>query len=198
MTVTIYASVPELKSRLDIDDALDDDKVGRILYGISRAIDTHCKRRFYSTTADETRYFTAIYTNKLYPGDVLSITTLKTDAGGDGTFETTWTANTDYYLEPFNATLDGQPYTVISKIANGNYSFPRLVQRGVQIVGKFGYSTTAPENIREACLLMAERLFKRKDAIFGITGSPEVGMLRQIVRDDPEIMALLYGMRRSQ
>ena len=66
--------------------------------------------------------------------------------------------------------------------------------KGVEIIGKFGYSSTTPANIEEACLLMAERLFKRKDAVFGITGSPEMGVLRQILRDDPEIKTLLHGM----
>ena len=183
---------------VDVTDVQDDAKLEQVIEGISRAIDQHCKRRFYSTAEDEKRYYTAIYSDRLYPGDVLSVTTLKTDDGGDGTYENSWTEDTDFYLEPFNATLDGQPYTKISQVASGSYSFPVKVKKGVEIDGKFGYASTTPDNIREACLLMAARLFKRKDAVFGIVGSPEMGVLRQILRDDPEIQALLYGMRRLE
>jgi len=182
----------------DVTDPADDSTMESMIEGISRAIDKHCKRRFYTTAEDETRYYTADYSDLLYPGDIISITTLKTDDGGDGTFETTWTEDTDFYLEPYNAALDDEPYTRIVIAPLGNYSFPRKVRKGVQIVGKFGYSSSTPDNINEACLLMAERLFKRKDAIFGITGSPEMGVLRQILRDDPEIELLLYGMRRMK
>ena len=180
----------------DVTDPLNDSQMESVIEGISRAIDKHCKRRFYTTDSDETRYFTARYTDKLYPGDVLSITTLKTDAGADGTYEDSWTEDTDFYLEPLNASLDSEPYTRIVKHSLGSYSLPVGIVKGVEIIGKFGYASTTPDNINEACLLMAARLFKRKDAVFGITGSPEMGVLRQILRDDPEIQSLLYGMRR--
>lgn len=199
MTIKIYASVPELKSRLGISstDTDDDEKLSGVLNAISRAIDWRCNRRFYTTTADETRYFTAEYGDRLDPGDLLSITTLKTDDDEDGTYEVTWTEDTDYYLLPLNAALDEKPYTkiVVSPLTT-DAAFPVDLLKGVQIVGTWGYWTSVPENIREATLLAAERLFKRKDAIFGITGSPELGMLRRIVTLDPDVQLLLDGMRK--
>lgn len=200
MTIKIYASVPELKARLGISttDTDDDEKLSGVLKGISRVIDWDCNRRFYTTTDDETRHFTAEFSDWLDPGDLLSVTTLQTDDDVDGTFETSWTEDTDFYLLPLNAALDEQPYTkiIVAPLATASYSFPVKVVKGVQIVGKWGYWTSVPHNIREATLLSAERLFRRKDAIFGITGSPDVGMLRQIVRMDPDVQLLLQGMRK--
>jgi hypothetical protein len=194
-TVTIYATLAEAKARLGIptSDTDDDTKLEAMLEGISRVIDWRCRRRFYTTESDETRYFTAEFSDRLWPGDLLSITTLKTDDDADGTYETTWTADTDYYLEPYNAALDEQPYTKISvaPLTSANYAFPTGLAKGVQIVGKWGYWTSVPGNVSEAALLLAERLFKRKDAIFGITGTADMGMLRQIVKTDPDVELLL-------
>ena len=155
---------------------------------VSRHIDNLTHRWFYSDT--QTRYYTPELSDLLYVDDLLTVTTLKTDEDGDGTFETTWTATTHYNLMPYNAATDGKPYTMIERSYNGAYSFP-LLKRSVQLVGEFGYSATTPQPINEACLLMAARLFKRKDAPFGVTGSPDVGELRNIRIDDPDVARLL-------
>ncbi len=39
-------------------------------------------------------------------------------------------------------------------------------------------------------MLAGEKLFKRKDAIFGVVGSPEMGVLKQMMRDDPDAYQL--------
>lgn len=191
-TFAAYATVTELKRRLDVDDDIDDSTLGLMLDGMSRAIDEACRRRFYTTGNDETRRFSANGPTVAYPGDVVSVTTLKTDDNGDRTYERTWSSS-DYDLEPYNASLDGRPYTAIHVAPLGSYKFP-LTRQGIELVGKFGWPSV-PEQIREVTLLATERLWKRKDAILGITGSPELGVLRQVLRDDPELKALLYGMR---
>jgi hypothetical protein len=68
------------------------------------------------------------------PGDLLAITTLKTDDNADGTFENTW-ATTDYALWPFQ----GPPHEAIEISGFGDYgSFAGGVRRGVEIAGTFG------------------------------------------------------------
>ena len=45
--------------------------------------------------------------------------------------------------------------------------------------------------VHEVALLMAERLHKRKDAIFGIVGSAEMGQIVAIAKQDPDVKLLM-------
>ena len=169
-------------------DVFDDDTLEQVIEAASRWIDAHTGRRFYAAT--ETRYYTAGVSDWLAVDDLLSVDSLKTDSGGGRTYSTTW-ATTDYDLFPLNAT----PSTMIATAPAGTQSFPMLA-RSVQITGSFGYSSTAPAQVREACLLMSARLFKRKDAPFGIAGFPALGEVRNIRPEDGDVLALLRGLRR--
>lgn len=185
----VYCTLAELKARADIGDTEDDTILTQVISAVSRWIDDFCGRRFYTTSANETRYFTAEDYDQLKVSDIVSITTLKTDADGDRTYETTWDAALDYDLEPFNASLDSKPYNKIRVTPNGHWSFPTL-RKGVQIVGKFGWSIT-PVQVKEACLIQCERIFKRKDAPFGVTGDAASGELRLIPKLDVDVQAML-------
>lgn len=200
MTITNgYCTLDEIKARLDISttDTDDDALLEVIVQAVSRQVDAMTGRRFWATTDDETRYYTPESDDILFTGDLLSITTLKTDDDGDRTYENTWTTD-DYDLMPDNAALDGRPYTMIEVTPLGDYDFPLGERKGVQIVGKFGYCATGshPDVVREACLIQASRIWKRKDAPFGIVGSPELGQLQTINRLDPDVVELLRGVTR--
>lgn len=194
-----YAELSDLKGRLGITDTTDDSIIENVIEAASRAIDRHCHRRFYGVS--ETRYYTAEHGDALYlPDDLISVTTLKTDEDGDRTYEVTW-ATTDYDLLPYNAATDGIPYGWLETTPDGSYSFPANIKRGVEIAGVFGYvaaSTAAPDDVREACLLQATRLFKRKDTPFGLAGSPELGQGRMttIPKLDPDVQVFLAPYRR--
>lgn len=188
-----YATLNELKARLGISDTDADTILENVIEAVSRWIDSFTARRFYAVS--ETRYYTAEWPDLLLLGDdLLSVTTLKTDDDGDRVYETTW-ASTDYDLEPYNATLDGKPYTQIRITPNGRYTFPGT-RRGVEIAGSFGYAATTPDVVNEACLLQSERIYKRKDAPFGVTGAPEVGISTVIPRLDPDVRTMLEPLRK--
>lgn len=191
-----YCTLAELKARLGIDsgDLTDDAVLEAVIEGVSRFIDDICGRRFYTTTSDETRYYSAEDGSVLDVDDLASLTTLATDHDGDGVYETTWDSD-DYVLEPYNAALDGRPYTRIRVAPGGRYGFP-TTRRGVKIVGKFGWSTV-PKPVCEAAILLSARLFKRKDAVFGVTGSAEMGQMMVIPKLDPDVAMLLMGVRRA-
>lgn len=159
MSANLYAPVSELRDRLGLTDVSQDFMLDRALQSASRWIDRTLGRRFFTTTAPEIRYFTACNAYwYIDTGDLLSVTTLATDANGDGVYETTWTVTTDYWLGPRNAPLDGEPYTCINRTStSGRFSFPAW-QDGVQVTGQFGYCTLAnvPPQIRELCLAVAE------------------------------------------
>ena len=200
MSITAgLCTLAEIRARLQFadTDTDDDPMLESIVTAVSRVIENYCGRKFYADTADATRYYTAEDANLLFlDDDLISVTTLKTDTDGDRTYETTWTATTHYELEPANASVDGAPYTRIATSPRGAYQFPVGMARGVQVVGKFGYATTVPYPVREACLLQCERLYKRKDAVFGVLGSAEMGQMVVIPKLDPDIQLLLMGYQR--
>lgn len=192
-----YATVAQVKAHYDpsgaggsLDDAIIEDKIT----AASRILDEECKTRFYTTAADETRYYTADESDELWLNDgairdILSITTLATDDDEDRVYETTW-ATTDYDLRPFNAGLDGLPYTHIKVTPNGRYSFPVGVEKGVKIVGKFGHSATAPIEIQEACITLATFLLMAMKAVLGTVGGGEVGTEVRLARMHPTVITL--------
>lgn len=195
MTVTNgYCTVAQLKLQAGIDDVIDDTILENAINSVSRWIDNYCWRRFFSTTADETRYYTPQGGGVVIPDDIVSITTLKTDDDSDRVYETTWSATADYDLEPVNAALDGWPYTKICVNPNSSKYFPK-VKRGVEIVGKFGWST-APAEILQACLIQSARIFKRKDSPYGIAGTTQLGVLQLIPGLDSDVKAMIDQYRR--
>ena len=192
-----YAEVAELKSAAGIPDTTDDRRIGAVLDAISRALDDYCGWRFYTTADDETRYYPGSEWGDTWfcPDPIISLTTFSTDADGDRTYEDDW-ETTDYDLLPYNAALDKKPYTHLETTQNGDYSFPSG-NKSIKAVGKFGWPEV-PDQIREATILCGEKLFKRKDAVFGVMGVTELGIVQQIIKEDPELNMLLNsgGVRR--
>lgn len=193
-----YCNLNELKKQIYPDnldtDTVNDIALQQVITAASRWIDNYCGRRFYSTSADETKTFTPQDGEYLFLPhiDILSVTTLKTDEDGDRTYETTW-ATTDYDLLP----EDGPPYSYIAVAPQGDYSFPEH-RKAVQIVGLFGYNATnsQPAAVRQACMLLSERLWKRRDAPLGLVANPAGGDIRLIDSIDPDVEALLSPYRR--
>ncbi len=180
----------------DISDTFDDEVLEQVIEAVSREIEAFKKRRFWTTDKDEERYFTAADGGVVYTDDLLSVTSLSTDEADNRTYTTSWEA-ADYDLAPANAALKDRPYTRIEARGNGRRSFP-LSKRGVKVVGKFGYSATTPSVVREACLLQAERLFKRKEAPLGVMGTPETGYVRLKAELDPDVVRLLDGLGKAR
>lgn len=199
MTITNgYCSLAEARAQIGITvtaDTTDDAVIEARVEAISRTIDALTGRRFYRNSADEARYYT---TDSAYvlecPDDIGSITTLETDDDGDRTYENSWAA-TDYDTMPYNATLDGKPFTWIETTPDGDYTFPTLV-KGIKITGKFGYSATTPPAIKSACLLAVQKLFKRKDAPFGVEAGGDLGIMT-LMKTDPDIQMLLSPFVRN-
>jgi len=199
-----YATVAELQGHVNTDTSatwtnLDINNMTSVIQSVSEWLDSKFNTTFYART--ETRVYTADMDDMLYIDDLLSITTLKTDTTDDGTYDTTWTT-ADYWLEPTNNDLGRKPrpYRQIRVNYNGSNSFPSGVQRGVQIAGSWGYCTEAnrPAVIKQITLLASHRIWKRKDAIFGVAGTAALGVTTVIaqVMSDGDIQLLLTGIDR--
>lgn len=190
----VYCTVEELKSRVGIDDTVDDFELRLAVDAVSRAIDDYCRRQFWRGTA--TRTFDVRDAYCLRVDDLVSVTSLKTDDSGDGTFETTWSSS-DYQLRPVNATThaESRPYTEIRAV--GSYTFPTGRSRGsrddrVQVVGVWGWPAI-PAAVKQAALILSADYFKLKDAPFGVQAFGDFGMR---LRDNSRAVALLNPYRR--
>lgn len=192
----LYCSMEELKSRVGLSDTVDDFELRLAIEAASRWIDTYTGRRFYRVA--ETRTFAVSGSLWLDVDDLVSVTSVKTDAAGDGTFETTWAVG-DYQLLPVNtgAAPEALPYTRLRAV--GSYVFPYGFNYGgrgetVEIVGVWGWPTI-PAPVKNACLFIASDLFKAKDAPFGVSGYSEWGPVR--IRPNPVAAQLLAAYRRN-
>jgi hypothetical protein len=190
-----YITIAELKASLGITDSVDDTALTRALTFASRAVDKHCRRRFTLDGSATARTFKVNDWRCLYVDDFSTLTGLivATDDNGDGTFETTWTITTDYLAGPFNNLVDGRALTKIEAV--GGRSFPRGLRPGVQITAKWGWPAV-PEEVKQATLLIAARLFRRKDSPSGVAGSGEFGVVRVSRYEDPDACMLLADFIR--
>jgi len=199
-TARVYTTVPELKAALSIPatDTVDDDDLWDAILTASRAVEGDTQRVFYKTT--ETRTLTPTDRWHVRLGaymDLVSVTTLKTDADGDGTFETTW-ATTDYQLltadgtPNVNAGPEPRPYRRIKAIGTQTFPCSWAWHLGrtdlVQINGVWGWPAV-PDRIRRATRLAAAEIFKLNSAPFGAIGMADLGIIR--VRANPKYQALI-------
>ncbi len=136
-----YASIADVKGILGISATTDDTMIRKQVEAASRAIDNYCNRTFVTQTA--TKYFNGA--NVLWIPDLLTVTTLKTDEDGDGTYENTYQVATepiDYYLYGVGLedTLNTFPKIRIETSVYGDYGgFATGCKKGVQIAGVWGY-----------------------------------------------------------
>jgi hypothetical protein len=196
----LYCTFEALKSRLGITNTDDDFEIYDACFGASRWIETHCERHFWRTASTEVRTFVPDdwYCLKLPEfNDLVSITTLKTDAGGDGTFGTTWTTG-QYQLLPLNPTAapERRPYTQIKALGQ---TFPVQCGTGirtdsVQITGAFGWPAV-PAAVRTAARIIAAEYYRYKDAPLGAGGQGE--FVLPVTNNSERAKAMLAAYRRN-
>ena len=193
-----YATLAEAKAYLSIVDSIDDTMLESMVEAASRAIDNIAGRRFYLDTSASARLYRGTNPYILTVDDFGSTTglALALDTGGDGTYETVLTYNTDYVVEPFNAVAMGKPYTQITLV--GGQLLPWLLPNlmpSVQLTAKWGYPTV-PDDISQACLILTADMYKRKDSVGGNLGISELGAIRMspLGRD---IAAMTRAYRRE-
>jgi len=194
----VYASLEQLKARLNITTTGDDELLQDALESASREIDKHCGRRFYADAAATARTYYPDNCDQVTVDDFYETAALvvKTDGGDDGTYETTLTLNTDFFLMPLGGIVDGEsgrPYNKLVATAAGR--FPVWGRRpSVQVTAKWGWSAV-PRPVYLACLIMAQANYKLKDTSFGAAGVGDLGIVT--VRQVPAAMTKLAPYRRN-
>ena len=194
-----YTTLTQLKAKLLPEGATfttNDTMMENIIEAVSRWIDAYCGRIFY-VTSSETRVYTPITSHLVVTDDIATITSVKLDIGAR-TYPTTL-ASTDYDTLPFNTSSTVMPIMGLTVAPNGSYGFYPNISKSVQIVGTFGVPSgcTWLEQVREACEIQSARIYKRKDAPFGVTGTGALGQISVLEGLDTDVKALLdYPLRR--
>lgn len=150
--------------------------------------------RVFEATADTTRKFTPtvadVYLGTGYAGDLIDDETLGTDydlisitsiTNGDATnLPTAQVVMLPLNTTPAWAVRIKQGSTYAWTYADNSYG-------AVSIVGRWGYSLTAPANIQQACLRLASQMYRQRD------GSPDLS--DSIISADGS--AIVSGAMRS-
>lgn len=167
-----------------------DDELQARLNAAARGFDNDTGRRAGGFDLDSTataRYFpvgrnvvcdrgTGRY--KLSIDEIGSATDLVVEIGGDST----WTAVTDYRVEPRNSLADREPVTALSRL--GGWGTDE-----VRVTARWGWPVV-PDGVVEAVLIAAHRLYGRKDSPDGTKGAGEFGVVR-IARTDPDYQKIV-------
>lgn len=185
-----YATVGELKARLDVNDAVDDLQLERALKTATTGINAFTGRQFNKVSVVSARRYRPDNYCLVKVDDFYDTTGLivETDDSDVGTFGTTW-STTDYDTEPLNGIVDGEPGWPYWKIRTvGSRYFFGGRRPTVRVTALWGWAAV-PEDVHEACLISAVEIFKLKDTPFGVGGYGDFGIIR--VRDNPFVARML-------
>jgi hypothetical protein len=215
--MTSYAAPAELRTQIDKSGntgSSSDTNLQILLDAATAAIDQYCGRPdgFTADTSASARVFVGRGQPWLYIPECTAITALAVkDSVSDDDY-TAW-ASDDYIAASGsyeNPDYNSTPYTllIVDPDGTGGYAdFTNGYTRGlrgfrptstlrakptVQVTAKWGYSTTAPASVKQACLIIASRYFKRGESAWAdAAASGELGQLMYRQGIDPEAKQLL-------
>ena len=202
MTITNgYTDTSTMKGpdvlNISATDATSDALLEVIIEAASRTIDSDCGRWFFKSATDEVRFYSAEFAEKLFfNDDIVTIAELATDDANNRTWSSIWSATADYDLIPYNAAANGKPYSSIEMTSIGAYIFP-IYPKAVRITGIFGWPSV-PMKIKQACILLSARLFKRLSTPLGVASMAAMGEIQvQIKEKDGDYYHLINEFTRK-
>lgn len=189
--MSAYATLAELKTQLRLTTSTDDVELQDRLDAAKNRIDKDCGRTFDVFTGSATQREYAI-TNEftLIVDDFAAATDL---AVAIGSATGSAVASTNYRIKPDNNLAKLEAAWILE--TRGTYRW-LLGRQTAYVTARWGWPTV-PDAIHDANLLLAARLFKRKDTPWGVAGSGDMGLIR-IAATDSDYRALIDGYIRPQ
>jgi hypothetical protein len=188
-----YTTLADLREYLGISnpsDTDDDDLLTQFIDDAQSFIENYCRRRF-EVSADSTHYYDpnldVINGMLLFDDDLITITSL--------TIDSTLIASTNYDLGPRNKS----PKAWITLRSSGGVSWTYSTdsEDAIEVVGKWGYSETPPDNIVYVCKRLAAYYYRKKDAqVFEDTTFAQAGTITVPEGFPKDILKVLDGYRR--
>jgi hypothetical protein len=182
----MYASLEDVKGYLGIDALATeaDEQLNRLLLAADAVIDRHTGRSFAIAT-DTTRYFEACAVSGqmlMLDAELAQVTSV---TNGDGTAIDVATLRT----MPRNR----GPYFALVVPSSLRWSIDDL-DAEIAVTGRWGYSVTSPEDIRQAAIRLTTHWYRLKDAqVFDVVETAEGGSLivpKGIPADVKQVLAL--------
>ena len=115
---------------------------------------------------------------------------LATSSALDGTYDVSWSAS-DFQMEPLNGIVAGRYSPVTRLRAVGSYAFPVSHRAGVQVTAQWGYATSIPTLVKQACIQLSLRYFARFQSPTGVQSSNDFGAVYVSRKTDPDVAAML-------
>lgn len=199
--MTSYADAAALKAYLRIpeDDSVDDVELELALASASREIDHHTGRSFGPPPeAAVARYYAARWDRArlryvVDVDDFMTVTGLAVDV--DTAAGQTWSAAVEV-ADIRRCPLNAAPTRPWSQLVLPTGTYAATGEGAVRVTALFGW-TAVPDEVVQACLMQAARNYKRRDAAFGVAGSPEMGSeLRLLTKLDVDVQVLLRSVMR--
>jgi hypothetical protein len=191
-----YVTAVQVADFLRISDTVDNTQFGMWATAASRAVDDKTNRQFGQLAAPAARTYRrpAVYNPasglwELEIDDVQDVTGMLVAGVAY--------ASAGAVLLPDNAPADGKPWERL-----GFTMQPLLPTAGAPmttvITARWGW-TTVPAQVTGACYLQSARWAARRDAPFGIAGSPDQGSeIRLLAKLDPDVATTLAGLSRRR
>ena len=182
-----YATDAELAAYLRITDSVDDAQLGLAVTAASRAVDRHTGRQFGKVAAAEERFYTPRWDRRrcrwvVEIDDLMTTTDLVVEIAG--------TAVTAFTLEPRNAAAEGKPWELLV-VDTDSPTTPTGDEYEAAATANWGW-TAVPATVEQATLLQGSRFMARREAPFGVAGSPELGSeVRLLARVDVDVAVML-------
>lgn len=194
----LYADADDLAAYKGVNDVADEAEMGLACEAASRIIDQVCGRQFGQVDAAEARHYDVEWDRELglYVADIDDLMTtdnLVVNAGTEAL------GTDEYVLLPRNAAATGDPWTEIGAETAEEPTVGRG-PRELIITAEWGW-TAVPDAIKQATLLQAARLLKRKDAPFGVAGSPQLGTDLRLLEHadvDAKVITMVAKFRRNR
>ena len=175
----------------DIDLKTEDaTEVALAITGAARAIDLHCNRQFGIDEEPTTRLYRSTTVSarvrRVKVDDIMNASPVTVVTADDAERPITFT------LTPVNNLVKGKPYTMLRLPSH----IPTVDFEDVKVTTTFGW-LAVPEPVKLANLLQGSRFLARREAPFGIAGSPDQGSeMRLLARVDPDVGVSLINYVR--
>jgi len=214
MAINLYASVDELKARLNITstDASRDASLQTILDAAASGIDRYCLRPdgFVALATPTARTFNGSGKPVQRIDDCVEITQVAVKDSPTDDDYTAWDSMdwVAFHGPTHKPNFNGLPYTALMVTINGDYSTFTSGQVGnhkngwglttntVQVTARWGYADSCPPLITEATILQAARWWKRAQSSWADTlANSDMGQLMYRQTVDPDLRQMLDNGR---
>jgi hypothetical protein len=212
-----YANASELRQRIGKVGSTDDEQLTALLSAAERNIDRTCNRPdgFLADTSATARVYAGSGKPYQWIDECIEITAVAVKETATSSSYTAWGSGdyieasgdpkypnynaTPYTLLVIDPTGDEAIFTSGKYTTRGGFKPVTDVTRGaptVQVTAKWGFASSVPADIKEACLMQAARWYKREEsAMADVLASGELGQLMYMKSLDPDIKRLLVDGR---